>query len=619
MSDLAAHQAEALGRIGRLRAKIVESVKRTMPVAFTEAEEALGQRLSEVADDLLGAYLENFLILANSRSTDDVVLLRRLRAALAANNVNVTSAVTLTAMIEALEQASRSVGREIAVPAHEPPESPSGPVSLAPGAAGGRRLGPAPSGARGRAVPPDRDVPPERDDYDPGPADDADRDDTSESYGGESYGGESYSGGDVGHSIHGDQPLEAPPDGRDGLDGLFDDEWSAAGALDAPTAGPLDGPPAGHGPTAATDVSSERRLVRADRGAGAATRPTAAVVAPPSGGDLDGLFDDVPVTVAPAPAAPAPTAPAAAPPPPGGGRRGTPGSGTPIRGPWAELAPESGAEVTTRAVAASGGIKPTLLPVPPKTRQRRTKSVVRASAMPGESSLDVPIPESAAGSELDDALRDRLMAAVCIPRPVFSADLVDLVKSAELVADWESEWSSRRDLSVRFIQPKARHRLRGALIFPQGNLEDQSAEFRRSLWARCVLNPEFRGSKLYELGVLLHRFGEEVVSDDLGPAVVQLRLARPQGLVGVIVMLETSLGEGGAARLGLVNALETMMRERLVQIAVVSVNAEIVDTVAAVVAEEAARHQWTPTMPVTLSKSWEYANSTGVTLPLLGG
>jgi hypothetical protein len=60
------------------------------------------------------------------------------------------------------------------------------------------------------------------------------------------------------------------------------------------------------------------------------------------------------------------------------------------------------------------------------------------------------------------------------------------------------------------------------------------------------------------------------------------------------------------------------MRERLVQIAVLTTNAELTDSIAAVISEEATLRKWAPTAPVTLSKSWDFTYGTSAALPLLG-
>jgi hypothetical protein len=217
---------------------------------------------------------------------------------------------------------------------------------------------------------------------------------------------------------------------------------------------------------------------------------------------------------------------------------------------------------------------------------------------------------------LDPDVRNQLLAAVCVARPVFSADLVNLVNSAEIVAAWEEECSRDPELPVRFISPKPRHKMRGSLIIPQDYLRTASPEFQKSLWARVIT--QYKGAKAYELGVLLHRYNEEVVSDLLGAHVALFHLNRPQGLIGVLCVVEASLSAGGATREALVATLETLMRERLVQIAVLTTNAELTDSIAAVISEEATLRKWAPTAPVTLSKSWDFTYGTSAALPLLG-
>jgi hypothetical protein len=252
-------------------------------------------------------------------------------------------------------------------------------------------------------------------------------------------------------------------------------------------------------------------------------------------------------------------------------------------------------------------LKPQIPPTPQKPKSRTTKRTPRTSVQP-----PVPTPNP----DLNDDIRGELLAAVCIPRPVFSADLANLVGSSDVVAAWEAEWGSATELPIRFIGPKPRHKARGSLIIPQGYLCAATPEFKQSLWARTLTT--YKGAKAYELGVLLHRYIDEVQSDELGTHVALFHLLRPQGLVGVVVVLDTSLGAGAPTRLALCSALDALMRERLVQTAVLTTNAEIIDTIAEVVAEEATLRQWLPTSPVTLSKSWDFASGAGVAIPLLG-
>jgi hypothetical protein len=236
-------------------------------------------------------------------------------------------------------------------------------------------------------------------------------------------------------------------------------------------------------------------------------------------------------------------------------------------------------------------------------------------ATPGESSIDVPVLEGPGGA-LTDLLRDQLRAAVAVPRPVFAADLVAMVRSADVVAEWEDEEMGSEHRSTYVISPKSRHKLRGSLMFPKNYFEDAPAEFRNSLWARCL--PLYTGARLYEIGVVLHKFNEDVVSYEATPSILVLRLALPQGLVGVVMLLDGDLSEGSVARKEFVAQLESFTRERLVQVAVLTYLADNLEIIAAVVEEEAEKQHWAPAFPVTLSRSWEFASSTGTALPLLG-
>jgi len=569
LTDLAARQADALSRLGRLRSAIVLGIKRILPVEFAEAERAMGRRLSDVEDDLLAAYLESFLALAAGRTPPGGSDLARLRSALEGLGVNIAGAFSIADLARAVEASQEQPGLDDLFN-----QAPPLPRTLTPPAQ-------APVQAQQNSAQPIEPPAPEptADDYPPG-------------YDEYQAAPEDYTPDYTPDYAHDTEPPPPP---------AVATQPSAAPAA-APT--PLPTPqvtiaaadeflePAPMPtPLSARPTQDNRPVASSQPTPAPATpeihQPQEAPQKPPH--DLDDLFADEPET----PSVPAPK------PAPASTTRSQTKSPTPqsIKAPWA-TAPEA-------------GIKPQLIPTAPKTRTRATKKVARTTSTPA-----TPPADTQPSTILDDETRARLLAAICIPRPVFSADLVDLIQSEEVVSAWESEWTADRELSVRFIAPKARHKMRGSLVFPQKFLQNSSAEFKRSLWARVLT--EYRGAKLYELGVLLHRFGEEVISDELGTHAAIFRLSRPQGLVGVVVVMDSSLGEGGEAREALVEAMEILLRERLVQIAVVSINAELLDSIEEVVSEEARSRSWVPTAPVTLSKSWEFASGTGVALPLLG-
>jgi hypothetical protein len=65
-------------------------------------------------------------------------------------------------------------------------------------------------------------------------------------------------------------------------------------------------------------------------------------------------------------------------------------------------------------------------------------------------------------------------------------------------------------------------------------------------------------------------------------------------------------------------ALEKLLQDRLVHVAVLVLNAEQFDLMAGIIEQEAKERGWRSNMPVTLSRSWEYVDGTGTAVPLLG-
>lgn len=568
LSDMASRQGEALGRVGRLRGQIVLGLKRILPNEFTEAERALGQRLSEVPDELLTAYLESFLLLLVGRGHAEAGAVARIRQTLEGLGLDTRGATSTADLADALERAVNTGKFGLA--------ELFAPVDVKAGAKSTTEL-------VGTTSTPAR----HEDGYDqydtiadgigviPKQGNTEAVTPAASSANSNTFTGEDVST-DLGDLFYEDMGAD--------LADLFYEESGFADLF--------DGEEVAHNIKVETEGTPDEIRGGQDAGVGVVAFEHTNVI-PVQGEAVEDGRDHETKDKPPA-------------------RVAT----STLVGPWAKQIPSTGEEVTNRAVAKGGAMKPALLPQSPKTRQRRARTPVKASAMPGESSLDVPMIGENNESVLDDAMRDRLLAAVCIPRPVFAVDLVDMVKSAEVVADWEAEMMSNRDRSVYVIPPKSRHKLRGSLIFSNSYLSDGPSEFQRSLWAQCL--GAYRGAKLYEIGVVLHRFGDDVVSYQIGPQVLLLRLSMPQGLVGVIMMLDTGLGEGEPGRDSLIGALETLMKERLVHIAVLSYVAENSDAIAAVVSEEALRRAWAPTMPITLSKSWEYTNGTGSAVPLVG-
>lgn len=515
LTDMASAQAASLGRVGRLRSSIIMSLKRTVPVEFNEAERSLKSRLSDIDDELLGAYLESFLASLVERSALHRRDMARVRSQFERLGIALDGSVaTLSDLADAL------------------------------GALGGGKVG--------------LDAL-----FDDDAADRANSEIVAQTSRGLDR--DHSPTGAVGVAVSGTSMSEPEVVADSSLDELFDDDYGA------------DAEPSSSYDERGWEESSG--LLHGDAPSEAYSSGVR--------GEQDGHLHEG--ATADPDDAEVPRAPAEV-----------------VRAPWAMGAAEG---------RTGGPLRPSLAPPVTKTRVRKPRATVRASVTPGEEASEI-FDSATQPTELNDEVRAQLSAAVCIPRPVFGADLVALVGDGDIVADWVGELNSpERDLTVRFVAPKTRHKQRGPLVYPANYLESGPADFRRSLWARCL---SYRGAKLYEMGVLLHRYLDEVVSDELGSEVVILRMARPQGLVGVVVVLESTLGEGESTRGALVEALEKLMRERLVQIAILSTNAEIVDTITAVVEDEAWSKKWVPAMPVTLSRSWEFAAGTGVALPLLG-
>lgn len=215
---------------------------------------------------------------------------------------------------------------------------------------------------------------------------------------------------------------------------------------------------------------------------------------------------------------------------------------------------------------------------------------------------------------MTDELFDKLVAAVVIPRPVFTSDLVAMV-GAESFAAWEQRCRDMStDCPVRFITPKPRHRARGSLIVPHApDLRAAASEFTKSSWAACLDDRRLRGAKLYEVAVLLHRFGDSVLSNRVEDNLVVLRVTQPRGLIGVVMTLEGDLASGSDGRAALAEGVEQLLADRLTLIAALTYQGEknAVNKLADALREESTARAWTPTAPVIASTSWDFASDGG--------
>ena len=364
-------------------------------------------------------------------------------------------------------------------------------------------------------------------------------------------------------------------------------------------------------------------------GAPAAARPTD--VGTPLGGGLADLFDPAPSSADPLLEGSGsdelaglfgdgPSAPAEA------------GSGDDAAGRQADA--EAQTASGPRAAASGAPDRPSLRPeVTPAGRgSGRRARAVRTKAAPPER-LPLPLPDTAnadtaatppAADETPTAATSQaLLAAACIPRPVFAADLVAVAGSMEAVRAWERQ-CREENLPVRIVPAKMRHAGRGALIFPVDEARALTTEFRRSLWGDVLAarGPSYRGARLYEFAVLLHRVGEQVVSHRLGEHTATLRLAQPGGLTGVVVAFSSDMSDGSPVRAEMLDQVGQLVGERLAGVAVLTTSGEAgtLEALVEVLSGEARARSWQPTMPVVAARSWEYADSRGTSATLvLGG
>jgi hypothetical protein len=256
-------------------------------------------------------------------------------------------------------------------------------------------------------------------------------------------------------------------------------------------------------------------------------------------------------------------------------------------------------------------VRPELFPTATRASslpaRRRRRSRVSAAAPDPSQGLDVPTAAVQPPPAPDDGLDARLLAAAAIPRPVFVSDLAHLAGSGEAVEAWIERCRASDANSLRFIPPKARHRLRGSLVLPVGAARDAATEFDDSWWAECMRT--FRGAKLYELAVLLHGVGDRLVSWRVAPdrSTVLLRLNEPRGVVGVVVVLGDQLANGEPTRRQLSADVSELLKDRL-ELLVVLVTAEpLLEPVIAALTEAAAASSWRPACHVVAARSWEWA------------
>lgn len=545
LTEMAARQAQAVSRVGRLRNQLVLAAKRAFPRAFGEAERSMGKRMSEVTDEVMVAYLESFM--GTSILAEEPEGVAELRQALNDLGVFLPAGADLKEWAEAIRRHG-----DVVVPGSD------------------QRTRPMPAAA----VVPTRPAQPllrNRDLLAVVPNDDFDLDDLFEPA---PTGAGSATPADVG-----EPPKEAaiaslrtepadlhPFDDAHQPDDAFADTLTGEDTFDVADVFGGESIPGGEQPGSATE---------------------------------EFVFEDS-----------TPTGPTLE---------------EPVSMPDTNLTPAAAAETDTAvaqpslpAWATGKTVKPQLFP----TAAAGAKPAKRARKQVRTRATAPDVPEAGVGSDvgtgsegLTEEIRAQLMAAIAVPRPVFTSDLAAIVGGDEIVSAWRDDLQSG-DLTVRFVLPKPRHRARGSLVIPQATLAGSDSNFSRSHWARCM--EAYRGARIYEMGVFFHRFVEQVISFESDGETVAVRMSLPNGLTGAVLVAGQDLAEGGATRVSVTGALDRLLRDRLVHVAVLVLNAEQFEAVRAAVEEEAKTREWAANMPVTLSRSWEYVDGTGTAIPLLG-
>lgn len=619
LSDMAAKQGSALGRHGRLRDGVITTLKSVLPRQFSDLEHRIASRLSDVDDEALIAYLSYLLeaaIVDGRISGASLVGTEELRGALRDTGVVVPDGDDLADWATAVRVAQRRVdgpavgGSPLALPS---------PAADRAGTTAAAELRATPARRRSLA-----DAARERDAGSSEPAD-----------------GETTSGDGEGWAAWGDAtgsnlPAESEQTGwaprrtrtlssvaAAKAAGAFDppevpepspypsplpnadNEWMDHGKGPGPvpagdghggaetstevrrtaTAGaPTSGDQDSKGPRPATGEATSRSNSR--RGRGGAKRP-----ASPRPGPAQGE-----------PQEPTQPAPQAARRPQEQDAEGGPQS--------AGIGWQDAAKPAPKVVRGPA-LRPELFPTLPgaPTAKRPGRRQARTQATPPDSrTFDMAPSKVDDDTELSDELRVQLASAVAIPRPVFTSDLASMFGSEAVVEKWQNECRAAADSAVRFVAPKSRHRLRGSLVVPIAHLRSAAVEFKRSWWAECIEHHKKAG-KLYELAVLLHAAGEQVVSYKVHEhkETVLLRLKQPRGVVGVVVVMEGRLGAGETTRNALVEDLEELMAGSLELLVVLAINDPAYTPLVAALEEEGAARAWQPPCHVVSARSWEYA------------
>lgn len=610
LSDMGAKQAVALIRVARLRAGVVAALKQTFPVEFPNAEKALGHRMSAADDEVLLAYLNGFLAMPRSetaathgmsaaasvaRSGAD---LSTLRQALAECGVTLPASENVHDWADAVRRWGGAQGTHPQVAVTAPSAAGQGPTVHISDNRVTHDLSEAVSEPEGDYVT-----------------------DLSSAQGWEDMFGtdlpaepaaapeELAPSGDAFDGLFDedllppldDAPVAAPTSAVDDLAGLFDDD-SLPDQVSPSRAEPAS--PTAPAPTATGASSSPQSVETGEKAADPAVL-TVGSLAEVLRLQQRGAAGETSTTDAPAVAA-APT----------------PEPSTQVNPPALPDPDADGEPTRNKTSRTAQQVKPELFPQPSRAAKKVATRPPRraprvAAAAPESGVADAGVAQAAAEADgtLTDALRQQLTAAVCLPRPVFTSDLAAMVDQPSLVEQWEQECRAMGTAGpLRFIMAKPRHRERGNLVIPfDKDLRKAATEFDKSMWSRCLNESTLKGAKLYEVAVLLHRFGDQLVTAEINANTVTLRINQQRGLVGVVMVLDTDLDPGEETREELATEVETLMASRMTLMAVLTYNggSKTLADLGNTLRDEANARSWSVTCPVIVGHSWDFASDGG--------
>lgn len=256
-------------------------------------------------------------------------------------------------------------------------------------------------------------------------------------------------------------------------------------------------------------------------------------------------------------------------------------------------------------------VKPELFPIKKsKTNKRKSGKALKTTATPP----DLPQGEQP-DVVLTDSIREKIMSAVCIPRPVFTSDLITIAGSELQVGLWESECLEHKDQEVRFVNPKKRHAQRGSLVLPHGFLRVAATEFTKSPWGECM--QRYRSTVLYELGIFISHRGSEIITHNFNEELAVFRLNQSRGIIGIIFSLSEKINDKVVTQIG--EEVEKMFNEKLTLLIVLTPYAENLDLLVKNLTTFSTVRRWKPSMPIVAARSWEYALDKGSSAILISG